>query len=108
MVWGSLYHSQDVAKEQERVAKGDADSEMLVVRDLVKIYPAKGRKGKPLAAVRGVSIGIKPQECFGLLVCSLSGNDDAHHIKYMRVRTLVEIFLFKKKGWFLGFPFPST
>jgi ATP-binding cassette subfamily A (ABC1) protein 2 len=64
---------QDVAAEQERVMKGNADQEMLVVRDFVKVYPAKGRKTKPLAAVRGVSVGIKPQECFGLLVCPRVG-----------------------------------
>jgi hypothetical protein len=75
---------QDVAAEQERVTKGNADQEMLVVRDLVKVYPAKGRKAKPLAAVRGVSVGIKPQECFGLLVCTRAGFLLPHYV-HLRV-----------------------
>jgi ATP-binding cassette subfamily A (ABC1) protein 1 len=51
----------DVAKEAERVASGGADSDVVKLQGLRKVY--KGGK----AAVRNLSFGLKRGECFGFL-----------------------------------------
>jgi ABC-type multidrug transport system ATPase subunit len=57
----------DVLAEQRRVATdaaGIAQSEILVVKDLHKTYTGRHRFTR---AVRGLSFGVPPGECFGLL-----------------------------------------
>lgn len=51
----------DVAAERERVTSGAAVDDKIVMKNLVKVY--KGGK----VAVDGLSLGIAPGECFGLL-----------------------------------------
>ncbi|XP_044541272.1 phospholipid-transporting ATPase ABCA7 [Gracilinanus agilis] len=53
---------EDVQKERERVHQGATQKDVLVLKDLTKIYP--GHK-KP--AVDHLCLGIPPGECFGLL-----------------------------------------
>ncbi|OWY92568.1 ABCA1 lipid exporter, partial [Phytophthora megakarya] len=52
---------EDVAKEAERVARGEADDEAVKLVGLRKVYPG----GK--VAVRNLSFGLKRGECFGFL-----------------------------------------
>ncbi|POM73056.1 ABCA1 lipid exporter [Phytophthora palmivora] len=52
---------EDVAREVERVARGDADGEAVKLAGLRKVYPG----GK--VAVRNLSFGLKRGECFGFL-----------------------------------------
>jgi len=51
----------DVIEEEDRVKRGEASSDLVVLKELTKVYD----NGK--LAVDKMSIGIPPGECFGLL-----------------------------------------
>lgn len=53
---------EDVARERERVIQGATKGDVLVLRDLTKVYP-----GQKTPAVNRLCLGIPPGECFGLL-----------------------------------------
>uniref|UniRef100_A0A4W2IM05 ATP binding cassette subfamily A member 7 n=1 Tax=Bos indicus x Bos taurus TaxID=30522 RepID=A0A4W2IM05_BOBOX len=53
---------EDVARERERVVQGATQGDVLVLRDLTKVYP-----GQRTPAVDRLCLGIPPGECFGLL-----------------------------------------
>ncbi|XP_062888600.1 phospholipid-transporting ATPase ABCA1-like isoform X1 [Mobula hypostoma] len=53
---------EDVARERQRVMYGGSEGDILVIKDLTKVYR---RKKKP--AVDRLCVGIPPGECFGLL-----------------------------------------
>ncbi|XP_027890739.1 ATP-binding cassette sub-family A member 2 isoform X3 [Xiphophorus couchianus] len=55
----------DVACERQRVLRGDADSDMLQIENLTKVY--KSRKMGRILAVDRLCLGVRPGECFGLL-----------------------------------------
>ena len=55
----ALPEDEDVMAEQERVASGGANNDLIVLSQLTKIYD----NGK--VAVNNVSFGIPPGECFG-------------------------------------------
>ncbi|XP_044943932.1 phospholipid-transporting ATPase ABCA7 isoform X8 [Mustela putorius furo] len=63
---GSLHplgdEDDDVARERERVVQGDTQGDVLVLRDLTKVY-----HGQRTPAVDRLCLGIPPGECFGLL-----------------------------------------
>ena len=52
---------EDVVEEADRVRRGDANTNKIVLNELTKQYP----NGK--VAVNGLSIGIPGGQCFGLL-----------------------------------------
>jgi len=52
---------EDVKAEEERVAIGNTSGDIIVLNDLTKVYDT----GK--VALDGISLGIPPGECFGLL-----------------------------------------
>jgi len=52
---------EDVANEKERVGRGDADGDVVVLKDLRKVY------GNGKVAVKGLNFGIPNGECFGFL-----------------------------------------
>ncbi|XP_069561182.1 phospholipid-transporting ATPase ABCA1 [Brachyistius frenatus] len=52
----------DVARERERVCEGNAQDDLLRIRDLTKVY---SRKSTP--AVDRLCVGVPAAECFGLL-----------------------------------------
>lgn len=58
---------QDVRKERKRVENGHADSDMVVIRDLTRVYRKSGAPNGKFTAVDGLSFGIRSGECFGLL-----------------------------------------
>ncbi|XP_028015270.2 phospholipid-transporting ATPase ABCA7 [Eptesicus fuscus] len=53
---------EDVAHERQRVVEGATQGDMLVLRDLTKVYP-----WQKIPAVDRLCLGIPPGECFGLL-----------------------------------------
>uniref|UniRef100_A0A8C3VSL4 ATP binding cassette subfamily A member 7 n=1 Tax=Catagonus wagneri TaxID=51154 RepID=A0A8C3VSL4_9CETA len=53
---------EDVARERKRVMQGATQGDVLVLRDLTKVYP-----GQRTPAVDRLCLGIPPGECFGLL-----------------------------------------
>ncbi|XP_048197750.1 phospholipid-transporting ATPase ABCA7 isoform X2 [Perognathus longimembris pacificus] len=53
---------EDVARERKRVTKGSTEGDVLVLRDLTKVY-----RGQRTPAVDRLCLGIPPGECFGLL-----------------------------------------
>ncbi|XP_043833750.1 phospholipid-transporting ATPase ABCA7 isoform X2 [Dromiciops gliroides] len=53
---------EDVRLERERVQQGATQGDVLVLKDLTKIYP-----GQKKPAVDHLCVGIPPGECFGLL-----------------------------------------
>uniref|UniRef100_A0A4X2KSV7 ATP binding cassette subfamily A member 7 n=1 Tax=Vombatus ursinus TaxID=29139 RepID=A0A4X2KSV7_VOMUR len=53
---------EDVGRERERVRQGATQGDVLVLKDLTKIY-----RGQKKPAVDHVCVGIPPGECFGLL-----------------------------------------
>ncbi|XP_054548976.1 phospholipid-transporting ATPase ABCA7 isoform X1 [Talpa occidentalis] len=53
---------EDVAHERERVIQGATQGDVLVLRDLTKVY-----RGQKTPAVNRLCLGIPPGECFGLL-----------------------------------------
>uniref|UniRef100_A0A3B4FC81 ATP-binding cassette sub-family A member 2 n=1 Tax=Pundamilia nyererei TaxID=303518 RepID=A0A3B4FC81_9CICH len=55
----------DVACERQRVLRGDADNDMLKIKNLTKVY--KSRKMGRILAVDRLCLGVRPGECFGLL-----------------------------------------
>lgn len=57
----ALPEDSDVVAEHERVMAGEANNDLIVLKELSKVYP----NGKE--AVKKLSLGIAPGECFGLL-----------------------------------------
>uniref|UniRef100_A0A7S1CQA7 ABC transporter domain-containing protein n=1 Tax=Bicosoecida sp. CB-2014 TaxID=1486930 RepID=A0A7S1CQA7_9STRA len=57
----SVVEDEDVARERQRVASGRANDDLIVLKNLRKVYG--GRK----AAVRGLSFGIPSGQVFGFL-----------------------------------------
>jgi ABC-type multidrug transport system fused ATPase/permease subunit len=57
----ALEEDEDVLEEQDRVLRGGANDDLVVLSELTKIYDT----GK--VAVNNMSLGIHPGECFGLL-----------------------------------------
>ncbi|XP_012585142.1 PREDICTED: ATP-binding cassette sub-family A member 7 isoform X2 [Condylura cristata] len=53
---------EDVARERDRVVRGATQGDVLVLRDLTKVY-----RGQKTPAVNRLCLGIPPGECFGLL-----------------------------------------
>ncbi|GAB1295321.1 ATP-binding cassette sub-family A member 7 [Apodemus speciosus] len=53
---------EDVAQERERVTMGASQGDVLVLRDLTKVY-----RGQGSPAVDRLCLGVPPGECFGLL-----------------------------------------
>uniref|UniRef100_H0XFP8 ATP binding cassette subfamily A member 7 n=1 Tax=Otolemur garnettii TaxID=30611 RepID=H0XFP8_OTOGA len=53
---------EDVAHERERVVQGATQGDLLVLRDLTKVY-----RGQKMPAVDRLCLGIPSGECFGLL-----------------------------------------
>ncbi|XP_076977505.1 phospholipid-transporting ATPase ABCA7 [Tamandua tetradactyla] len=53
---------EDVARERERVVRGATHRDVLVLKDLTKVY-----HGQKTPAVDRLCLGIPPGECFGLL-----------------------------------------
>nr|XP_044990914.1 phospholipid-transporting ATPase ABCA7 isoform X2 [Jaculus jaculus] len=53
---------EDVLRERERVAKGSTQGDVLVLKNLTKVY-----RGQKTPAVDRLCLGIPPGECFGLL-----------------------------------------
>lgn len=61
-----LIEDMDVSNERKRVEGGQARSDTVIVQGLRKVYP--GRGSEPVkVAVRDLSLGISPRECFGFL-----------------------------------------
>eukprot|EP01135_Chromosphaera_perkinsii_P005752 Nk52_evm52s359 gene=Nk52_evmTU52s359 len=57
----------DVAEEAKRVKGGGAENDIVVVKDLAKVYKGAGKNGVDKVAVRNLNLGIPNGECFGLL-----------------------------------------
>ncbi|XP_042198563.1 phospholipid-transporting ATPase ABCA1-like [Callorhinchus milii] len=53
---------EDVARERQRVAEGGAEADILVIKELTKVYRMKKQP-----SVNRISVGIPSGECFGLL-----------------------------------------
>ena len=62
----------DVITEQERILKGEANEDSIVISELTKVYP----NGK--VAVNRLSLGIAPGEVFGLLGINGAGYVCSH------------------------------
>lgn len=56
----------DVGIERKRVEGGLAMEDSVAVHRLSKVYPGQGLDG-PKVAVRNLSLGIPPGQCFGFL-----------------------------------------
>uniref|UniRef100_A0A023FBK8 Putative lipid exporter abca1 n=1 Tax=Triatoma infestans TaxID=30076 RepID=A0A023FBK8_TRIIF len=52
----------DVAAEKERIHRGDLAGDILVIKDLTKVY-----KYSQVPSVKRINVGVKEGECFGLL-----------------------------------------
>ena len=55
----------DVADERQRIYTSEGNTDSLIVRDLRKVYKARGKK--PHVAVNDITFGVHKSECFGLL-----------------------------------------
>ncbi|KAK2865759.1 hypothetical protein Q7C36_001815 [Tachysurus vachellii] len=53
---------EDVARERERVERGNAQNDLLRICDLTKVY-----SGKKIPSVDRITVGVPAAECFGLL-----------------------------------------
>lgn len=56
----------DVLEEKERVMRSTDKDDVLVIRELSKVFYGNGRRS-PLVAVDSLSLGVPMNECFGLL-----------------------------------------
>lgn len=63
----SRAEDEDVREERQRVERGQAEKDQIIVRDLTKVFRKKQANGKYLTAVDHLSFGIPMGECFGLL-----------------------------------------
>jgi ATP-binding cassette subfamily A (ABC1) protein 3 len=61
-----LNEDEDVSNERKRVEGGQARGDSVIVQGLQKVYPARGLEPAKVA-VRDLSLGIPPRECFGFL-----------------------------------------
>ncbi|MBV99631.1 ATP-binding cassette sub-family A member 7, partial [Eschrichtius robustus] len=66
---------EDVARERGRVVQGATQGDVLVLRDLTKVYP-----GQRTPAVDRLCLGIPPGECFGLLGMNGAGKTSTFHM----------------------------
>ncbi|KAJ8777051.1 hypothetical protein J1605_014915 [Eschrichtius robustus] len=66
---------EDVARERGRVVQGATQGDVLVLRDLTKVYP-----GQRTPAVDRLCLGIPPGECFGLLGMNGAGETSTFHM----------------------------
>ncbi|KAM9103951.1 LOW QUALITY PROTEIN: phospholipid-transporting ATPase ABCA7 [Megaptera novaeangliae] len=66
---------EDVARERGRVVQGATQGDVLVLRDLTKVYP-----GQRTPAVNRLCLGIPPGECFGLLGMNGAGKTSTFHV----------------------------
>ncbi|KAJ1524618.1 hypothetical protein ONE63_011102 [Megalurothrips usitatus] len=73
---------EDVLRERQRVANGEADGGMLVLKRLTKRY-----KRGAAPAVAGVSLGVERGQCFGLL--GLNGAGKTSIFKMLTGDTLI-------------------
>ncbi|XP_049802768.1 ATP-binding cassette sub-family A member 7-like [Schistocerca nitens] len=58
---GKRKGDDDVAEEQSRISKGNTRNDILLLRDVSKVYRGN------TTAVNQLSFGVQPGECFGLL-----------------------------------------
>jgi len=57
-----------VAREKNRVRRNEADDDVVVLKEMRKVYPGNtGKNGKCKVAVKNLSFGIPTGECFGFL-----------------------------------------
>lgn len=61
-----LNEDVDASNERKRVEGGHARSDSVIVQGLRKVYPSRGLEPVKVA-VRDLSLGIPPRECFGFL-----------------------------------------
>eukprot|EP00127_Corallochytrium_limacisporum_P006213 Clim_evm30s221 gene=Clim_evmTU30s221 len=68
-VTNAVDEDDDVAKERARIAEGATADDVVVVRDLCKVYKASKltSHGQDKLAVDRISFGIPQRQCFGLL-----------------------------------------
>jgi len=57
----------DVRAERDRVMSGAADDEVVVIKQLRKVYPPRGLNTKPVPAVKDLCLAIPTSQCFGFL-----------------------------------------
>lgn len=92
----ALPEDDDVLAEEQRVLNGEANSNLIVISELRKVYS----NGK--VAVNRVSVGIKAGECFGLLGINgavstrLAAERDSQHIGLCPVLTQNSPILFHR------------
>ena len=55
----------DVVDERQRIYQGEGNADRLIVKDLRKVYKARGKE--PHVAVNNITFGVHEAECFGLL-----------------------------------------
>lgn len=84
----ALPDDEDVLKEQARVLEGEANSDLIVLSEVTKIFE-NGKK-----AVNNFSIGIPSGECFGLLGINGKHTFSFHCFRMSRYLTFVNIFVF--------------
>ena len=68
-----LPEDTEVAKERERIERGDADSDALLLKKLRKEFPSTSKVGTSFTAVNDVSLGVPRSQCFGLLGANGAG-----------------------------------
>ncbi|PFX17779.1 ATP-binding cassette sub-family A member 3 [Stylophora pistillata] len=61
-----LADDDDVLEEKERVLRCTDKDDVLVIKELTKVFCGNGRRS-PLVAVDSLSLGVPMNECFGLL-----------------------------------------
>lgn len=61
-----LADDDDVLEEKERVLRCTDKDDVLVIKELTKVFYGNGRRS-PLVAVDSLSLGVPMNECFGLL-----------------------------------------
>lgn len=70
----------DVAMEREAVWRGQRDGSPLLLKGLKKTYWPAGPFAPPVRALKGVSVGIRAGECFGLLGVNGAGKTTAFRL----------------------------
>lgn len=84
----ALPDDDDVLAEQDRVLRGEANNDLIVVNQLTKIYS----NGK--VAVNNLSLGIPPGECFGLLGINGAGKVRIYSLPLFNVTKILTFTLF--------------
>ncbi len=88
---------EDIAKERRRIYGGKDTDDILVMKDLTKAYRPYPCLQPAGVAVKGLTVGIKPRSCFGLLGLNGAGKTTVLKMLTQETNPTGGCFIFKDR-----------